>query len=247
MAGPFDDITYDKFRARALDETLTENLKIGHLDSYRNGKEGLIFTDIEAKLPALTARNKTVVDIGCGCGELARTMIRACAQRGHRLVMVDSPEMLALLPQDAPVEFRPHRFPHDAAFLDEFHGKADAVLMYGVLSVEFIQGDAWRMFDEACALLAGAGRALIADLPNRTMRRRLFLSQNGIAFHRAFTGLDTPPPLPPDGIAPGEIDDAVILGLLMRARAAGLHGYVVPQAPGLPFFNRREDLLIERP
>ncbi len=46
---------------------------------------------------------------------------------------------------------------------------------------------------------------------------------------------------------PGKLDDAVVLGILARCRAAGFDAYVVPQAPDLPMANRREDILIHRP
>ena len=39
------------------------------------------------------------MDIGPGCGRLARLLIEHCYAQNHRLVLVDSPEMLALLPE----------------------------------------------------------------------------------------------------------------------------------------------------
>jgi hypothetical protein len=44
-----------------------------------------------------------------------------------------------------------------------------------------------------------------------------------------------------------QIDDAVVMSLIQRARAQGFDAYVVPQAPALPMANRREDILIVRP
>ncbi len=240
-------LTYDDFRVRAKDDTRTENEKIGFPDTYRGGTEAAIFADVSSKLPALNGSGKTIVDIGCGCGPLAHVIMAHCAQRGHRLIMVDSAEMLHLLPASPGTELRPHRFPHDPAFLAEFRGAADAVLLYSVIQHEFISGDLWTMFDAVCGLLSGDGRALFGDIPNRSMRTRLFQSPNGRAFHRAFTGSDTEPPVPPYGVAPGEIDDAVIFALLMRARNQGIHGYVLPQPDGLPFSNRREDVLLHHP
>lgn len=240
-------LTYDDFRLRAKDDTFTENEKIGFPDEYRAGAEAAILADVVAKLPALSGSNKTIVDIGSGCGPLAHALIELCAERGHTLVMVDSAEMLDLLPRSPGVVLRPHRFPRDPAFLDEFRGAADAVLLYSVIHHEFLAGDLWSLFDAVCALLAGDGRALFGDIPNRSMRTRLFQSPNGRAFHREFTGSDTEPPVPPYGLAPGEIDDAVIFALLLRARSQGIHGYVLPQADGLPFANRREDVLLHHP
>lgn len=247
MANDHDHLTYDDFRARATEPHRSANEKIGFPDSYRSGAEGAIFADVLSKLPALGGSGRTIVDIGCGCGPLALLLMAHCAQAGHRLVMVDSAEMLALLPPSPGCELRAHRFPQDAAFLDEFRGKADAVLVYSVIQHEFMSGDLWGMFDAVCGLLADDGRALFGDIPNRSMRTRLFQSRTGAVFHRAFTGSDTAPPVPPPGAYPGEIDDAVIFAMLLRARAQGIHAYVVPQPDGLPFFNRREDVVLHHP
>ncbi|MDP9104406.1 MAG: class I SAM-dependent methyltransferase [Candidatus Eremiobacteraeota bacterium] len=240
-------LTYDDFRLRAKDDTWTDNEKIGFPDAYRAGAEAAIFADVLAKLPALNGAGRTIVDIGCGCGPLAHVLMAHCAEHGHRLIMVDSAEMLDLLPPSPGTELRPHRFPRDPAFLDEFRGAVDAVLLYSVIHHEFASGDLWTMFDAVCGLLAGGGRALFGDIPNRSMRTRLFQSPNGRAFHRAFTGLDTEPPVPEYGLVPGEIDDAVVFALLMRARSQGIHGFVLPQSEGLPFANRREDVLLQHP
>jgi 2-polyprenyl-3-methyl-5-hydroxy-6-metoxy-1,4-benzoquinol methylase len=247
MANDHDRLTFDDFRARATEPNRTANEKIGFPDSYRSGAEGAIFADVSNKLPALNGSGRTIVDIGCGCGPLAHLLIAHCAQKGHRLVMVDSPEMLALLPASPGCELRPQRFPHDAAFLAELGGKADAVLVYSVIQHEFMSGDLWGMFDAVCGLLADDGRALLGDIPNRSMRTRLFQSRTGENFHRTFTGSDSPPPVPPPGAFPGEIDDSVVVALLLRARAQGLHAYVMPQPDGLPFANRREDVVLHHP
>jgi hypothetical protein len=101
--------------------------------------------------------------------------------------------------------------------------------------------------DTALELLAPGGQMLIGDIPNRSKRRRFFSSDAGISYHRAFTGTDSLPSLGEEGGGPGVIDDAVVLAILSHARAAGADAYVVPQAPGLPMANRREDILIRLP
>lgn len=247
MSDDHRGLTFDDFRDRALDQERTTNEKIGFPDSYRAGTESAIFADVLRKLPVLTASGHTIVDIGCGCGPLAQLMIGHCTERGHRLIMVDSQEMLDLLPRGTGCEFWAQRFPQDKAFLRELYAAADAVLLYSVIQHEFLAGDLWGMCDAVCSLLAGGGRALLGDVPNRSMRTRLFASENGEAFHRTFTGSNGPPPMPSYGVAPGEIDDAVVLGLISRARAQGFHAYVLPQPDGLPFSNRREDILFEHP
>jgi hypothetical protein len=45
----------------------------------------------------------------------------------------------------------------------------------------------------------------------------------------------------------GEMDDAVVIALVSRARAAGFDAWLLPQPAGLPMANRREDIVIARP
>jgi len=242
----YDGLTFDDLRKFALDASLSENEKMGFAERSRVDSEAAIFRDFQSKLPALAGEGRTVIDIGCGCGSLVRTLIATCGARRHRLVLVDSPEMLGLVDAPAGVELRPHRFPLDQSFLDEYRGTGDAVIFYSALQVEVASGDVLRLVDGLCALLAPGGRALIGDIPNRSMRQRLFSSEAGKAFHRAFTGENADSPTPAPGLALGSIDDAAVLGLAARARAQGFNAFVMPQAPDLPFSNRREDLLVER-
>ena len=88
---------------------------------------------------------------------------------------------------------------------------------------------------------------LIGDIPNISKRKRFFSSVAGAHFHRAFTGQQRAPKTRFNTIERGHIDDAVVLGLLARARAAGFDAYLLPQKEDLPMANRREDLLIRRP
>jgi hypothetical protein len=245
--GDFDGLTYEDFRKRATEPGRSANEKIGFPDRYRDNAEGSILNDLISKLPALRRPGATVMDIGCGCGPLAQLLIEHCSANDQRLVLIDSEEMLSQLPRTGAFERRPHRFPNDIAVLEEFGGQADAIILYSVIQHEFISGNLWRMFDALCTLLNDGGAALIGDIPNRSMRTRLFNSSNGLAYHRAFTGLETPPPLPEYGISSGEIDDSVIFSLLFRARSQGIHAYVVPQPEDLPFANRREDILLRHP
>src|SRR5690606_36364104 len=96
-------------------------------------------------------------------------------------------------------------------------------------------------------LLAPGGQALFGDIPNIAQRKRFFASATGVRFHQAFMQTDEAPEVHFNRLEPDQIDDAVLLGLMARARAAGFDAYVLPQAPELPFANRREDLLVRRP
>jgi hypothetical protein len=244
----FQGLGYEDFRRLALDDTLSPHERIGFPDAYREGKDEAILTDIVGKLPALTERGRTVVDIGPGCGPLALRLIALCRDRGHRLVLIDSEEMLRRLPDAADVIKIPGLYPRDAARLfDEYRERVDAVLTYSVLQYVFAEGNIFDFLDRTLTLLAPGGRLLAGDIPNVSKRKRFFASDTGVQHHQAFTGRMERPPVVFNTMEAGQIDDAVIAALWLRCRNAGFDAYVMPQAPGLPMANRREDLLVCRP
>jgi hypothetical protein len=241
----FENLTYEDFRRLAGDSSLSRHEKIGFPDSYREGKEATIFADIVAKLPALERPGGTVVDIGPGCGGLPHMLIDLCGRNGSNLLLIDSPEMLAQLPEEPFIRKLAGRFP-DEITLDEYVEQADSVLVYSVLHYVVAADALWPFLDGALALLASGGSMLLGDIPNVSKRTRFFSSEAGVAFHRAFMGDDSLPNLRPDNETAG-IDDSLLLELLGHARGKGFDAYVLPQGPDLPMANRREDVLIVRP
>src|SRR5579859_7172959 len=92
-------LDYEGFRTLAQDSQLSDHEKIGFPPSYREGFDDAIWADIIGKLPMLIeGEGQMVVDIGPGCAALPKRLIEVCRERHHTLVLVDSPEMLALLP-----------------------------------------------------------------------------------------------------------------------------------------------------
>ena len=246
MNASFEKMTYDSFRRRAQDESLSTSEKIGFPDEYRAGKAEAIFADIRGKLPAIEKREARVADIGCGMGELTEIAARHCAARGHLLFLLDSSEMLSKIRASFGIRVA-GKFPaQHADFLAEWREKIDAVLCYSVLQHVALDGEIEAFFDASLSLLAAGGSALFGDIPNISMRNRFFRSTAGIAHHRAFAGDNSPPPTQ-DKPSPGQLDDAQILALVKRARGAGFHAFILPQRSNLPMANRREDLLIVRP
>ena len=243
----FADLTFESFRRMAGDETLSPNERIGFPDSYRAGSEPAILADIVAKLPALAGEQRTIVDIGPGCAALSDLTRELCAARRHELVFVDSAEMLDHHPDGPGLTKVAARFPDSAELMTSHGGRADAVIVYSVIQYAFTDASIFEFLDAALELLAPGGRLLVGDLPNASMRRRFLASETGRAHHREYVGRDEDPDLTFNAIDRGEIDDAVILSLLLRARSGGFHAWLVPQDPGLPMANRREDLLIQRP
>jgi hypothetical protein len=243
-------LDYEGFRRLATDDRLSAHEKIGFPPAYREGFEGAIFADILAKLPRLaTGEGQRVVDIGPGCAGLPRRLIELCRERRHRLVLVDSPEMLALLPDAPGVAAKcAGLFPGNATDVAAaLGGPADVILCYSVLHYIYVDCNLFDFVDATVAMLAPEGRALIGDIPNHSKRRRFFATPRGQAFHRAFTGSDQPYQVAYDTPAPGKLDDAVLSGLMQRAQGAGCDAYLLPQGADLPMANRRDDLLLVRP
>ena len=243
----FDRLTFADFRKMANDDSLSQYQKIGFPDAYRAGAEEAIFDDIVSKLPPLTERAKRVLDIGPGCSGLPHMLLELSARHGHEVTFVDSAEMLAQIPDHPHLTKLPGAFPHEVQLPDAAEGTFDAILSYSVLHYVFAEGNVWAFLDRAIQLLAHGGSLLIGDVPNASKRKRFFSSPAGIEFHKRFMETDEPPAVSFKRPEPGKIDDAVIAGLLSRARASGYDAYVLPLRSDLPLANRREDILVVRP
>lgn len=244
----FEDLSFEDFRRLAGDDSLSRYEKIGFPNAYREGKEAAIWQDILTKLPSLSGRGKVVLDIGPGCSELPAMLIDLCRENGHTLLLVDSGEMLAHLPDEPFIEKHAGYYPNCPELLENYKGRVDVLLTYSVLHYVFAESNIWHFFDTALDLLANGGEMLVGDIPNISKRKRFFSSPEGIAFHRAFTG--DPRDMPEvafNCVQSHAIDDSVVLGLVNRVRLAGGDAYIVPQAPELPMANRREDILIRKP
>ncbi len=244
---PFADLTFESFRRLAGDPGLSKYGRIGFPDSYREGHEEAIFADLRAKLPRLEEPGRTVLDIGPGCSDLPAMLIELCRQRSHHLLLADSDEMLAHLPDHEFVTKVAGRFPDTAAALTAAVGGVDVIICYSVLQYAFADGHHLAFFDAALGLLAPGGEMLIGDIPNISKRQRFFASAAGQAFHRRITGQHEVPSEAMTETQEGKINDDIVLALLARARAAGCDAYLVPQGASLPMANRREDVIIRKP
>jgi 2-polyprenyl-3-methyl-5-hydroxy-6-metoxy-1,4-benzoquinol methylase len=242
------ELTFDDFKRRAGNESLSAYEKIGFPNSYREGKEELIFQDITSKLSNLSKKTQRVLDIGPGCSGPAFMMIEWCRRRSHRLVLVDSDEMLGQLPDELFIEKVAAKYPEEAASLLEKHGACfDAIISYSVLHYIFAETNLFDFLDVSLSLLAHGGQMLLGDIPNISKRKRFFSSPTGVRFHQEFTGTNETPDVQFNEIEAGKIDDSVLISLLLRARHAGCDAYLLPQPPDLPMANRREDILVIKP
>ncbi|MCW8087500.1 class I SAM-dependent methyltransferase [Sabulicella glaciei] len=250
QARRFANLSYEGFRELAARADLSPYEQIGFPDSVRAGRDQAILDDICAKLPEMAQASKprTILDIGPGSSPLALRIIDHCQACGHRLWLVDSPEMLAPLPEGPLVRKVAGPFPDCANDLAALVGKADVIICYSVLHYVFADQPLFSFIDAAMRLLrSGGGAMLLGDLPNASMRRRFLASEAGQAFHRSYMGRDEAPNLGVHLEPSGELDDAILFSIIARARAVGSDAWLLPQPPELPMSNRREDILIRKP
>lgn len=244
----FRDLNYASFQKMAQQDDLSVHQKIGFPNELRAGYTGLILADIKAKLPALTQPGCTIADIGPGCGDLGAAIVASAQALQQDLWLIDAPEVLDALPGSARCQRIPGRFPDETGeMLAPLRGKCAAVICYSVFHYVFNEGNVHRFLDEALSLLAPGGGLLLGDLPNNSMLRRFLDSDRGRQFHREYAQCDEDPLVEFNTPSHARMDDGVLMGLLLRARLAGFHAYLVPQSAILPMANRREDLLFIRP
>ena len=247
-ANRFANLTFDDFRKMAKNKGLSRHEKVGFPNEYREGKEKLIFKDFVNKLPNLKLRFQNVLEIGPGCSNLPLMLVDTCEKKDSNLLLVDSEEMLDHLPDHPRVTKYSGSFPSalkkDMITLRE---SVNGIIAYSVIQYVFANDNLWNFVDECLLLLAPGGQMLLGDIPNVTMRKRLFSSESGIRLHKEFSGQDKPPFVAFNKTEPQNIDDSVVLAIISRARAQGFDAWVVPQAKRLPMSNRREDILIFRP
>ena len=248
--GPYErfaGLRFDDFQSMARDESLSPNERSGFPESYRAGAEGAILADIVAKAARPRRRAGDVVDIGCGATPLTQAIDNLCHDRGHELLLIDGPAVLAQLPDASGVTKLAGRFPDLPLVEAEWTARCDAIVAYSVMQFVFVEASIFGFLDAVLAMLRPGGRILLGDLPNHSMRRRFLASEAGRAFHHQYMQTDDEPDVSWPVLPSSELDDASVMALLSRARAAGFHAWLMPQAAGLPMANRREDLVIERP
>lgn len=244
----FAELSFDDFRRMAQDDSLSSYEKIGFPNSYRQGHEQSIFADIVAKVPALASQNKLILDIGPGCSDLARLLVERCRVANHKLILVDSKEVLDHTPDEGFIHKLAAFYPECDALFERYRGAVDGIVVYSVFHYMFQEANIWTVLDRSLSLLNHGGALLFGDIPNVSKRKRFFSSTTGVRFHQEFTRKEGDiPQVEWNRIEPDKIDDSVLLALVTRARLAGFDAYLVPQASALPMANRREDLLIVRP
>jgi hypothetical protein len=155
--------------------------------------------------------------------------------------------MLGQLPDGPGITKVAGFYPDCRDALQPWLGKFDAIVCYSVFHYIFVEAQFWRFVDCSIEMLAPGGRMLIGDIPNVSKRKRFFASPTGVRFHQQFMSTDEVPQVDFRAVETDKIDDAVLLAVVMRARAQGCDAYWLAQPDSLPMANRREDIVIHKP
>src|SRR5215203_1150531 len=215
----FKSLSFDDFRKLAIDDSLSPYQKIGFPDEYRKEKEHLIFNDIVSKLDLKDQKNKIVLDIGCGCSDLAHFIVNISKESEFKLLLADSEEMLGLLPDEPYIEKFSGYFPDQtSSLINQYIGQIDYIVCYSIFHYVFYNTCVFKFLDIAVSLLKPGGKLLIGDIPNINKRKRFFSTEQGIRFHQTFTGTNTIPDIQHLVVEPTQIDDGVIFSILQRYR-----------------------------
>lgn len=245
MSKKESELTFDDFKKLAQTPGLSVYQKIGFPDSYRKDKEQLIYEDILLKLPIGQTRNKTIIDIGCGCSDLVYMNIEQCKKNEHHLILVDSDEMLNNILEESPkVEKVSGFYPNMDLLFKKYKGKVDMALAYSLIHYVFNQNNMFGFIHKTVELLKSGGMLLIGDIPNTSKRRRFLSSPSGAEFLANVPSGSELKGATDHYEAAEKIDDSVIMSILQRFRNFDCETYLLAQGPNLPMANRREDILI---
>jgi 2-polyprenyl-3-methyl-5-hydroxy-6-metoxy-1,4-benzoquinol methylase len=237
-------LSFEDYKRLAQSDHLTDYQKVGFESAHREEQEVNIFPDIASKVSNLSKPSVTVMDIGCGCSKPVRSLVKHTKESNQRLILVDSAEMLANLPDEEHVVKCSHEFPRNEEFLRTYESRVDVVIIYSVLQAIADFQNPFTFLDRAIDLLAPGGEILIGDITNISKKKRFLSSRGGAEFHERWSG-ESCPKIDWNCKHSG-FDDSTVLQILLRYRLMGLESYLLPQGGHMPLGNTREDVLVRK-
>lgn len=235
---------FDNFRRLAGRKDFKNHQKVGreYLHIGKENKEFNIFPDIKDKLNIRS--NTLVCDIGCGCSQPALDLIKFAKQYKNKLILIDSKEMLNILPNYKFMKKIPAEFPQCKNFIKKYQNSIDYIIIYSVIHYLLLEVSLFAFLDKAVSLLKNGGKMLIGDIPNITKKKRFLSSDYGKKFHQQWSGDKKIPKIFWTQLEEGVIDESIVFAILQRYRNMGCETYLLAQKDGLPFNKTREDILI---
>lgn len=239
------ELSFDDFKKRANDNSLSRWEKIGFPDSYRKDSEEMIFGDISSKTNISDEDTKVILDIGCGCSDLVTNLIKYCTSTKKELFLNDSEEMLSSIDftNDKSIHLIPGKFPEQVLSQIE-NKKFDLILLYSVIQYIYHDQNIYSFIHECMTLLNPGGQLFIGDIPNYDARERFIKSEEGKIFTRKHFPINNNINI--NHLREERIDDTIVISILSRFRSFGYETYLLPQVNALPMGNRREDILIQK-
>lgn len=237
---------FEKYKKMAKDNSLKDYEKVGrkYLFVGEDNKEINIFPDIREKLGIKPGT--VICDIGCGCSRPVLDLIDFSKSNNNRLILIDSKEMLGLLPDFNFIKKITCEFPRCDRFIKQYKRSIDYIICYSVIHCVFPYDSTFNFLDKAIGLLKNNGKMLIGDIPNVTKKKRFLSCKNGIRFYQKWSGGKKIPKVIWNELEEGAIDEGIIFAILQRYRNMGCETYLLPQDDGLPINKTREDILIVR-
>jgi SAM-dependent methyltransferase len=221
------------------------------------GKANDISLDIEKKLEL--SRGNSLLEIGCGYGELTKYMLNLYNKYKLNVTMLDIEPVITAIEENltsqlnSNIKLMSGVFPYETKLKNTIENKFDYIIVYSVIHYT----DNPEEFVMNCLnYLAPSGKLLIADLPNINKRGRFVSTEFGRKFeaewknvslsdvkiysnHKEFVETashNTP-----------QINDKFVTWVFTELRELGFHVFVLPQNENLPYHYTREDILVIKP
>lgn len=196
--------------------------------------ENQIFREICEKVNLSTKKN--ILDIGSGCGKLAKLLIEFSLRSGSKVTFVDSVEVIQVL-KDENIEITSSQFktvdgyfPDISSVLDTNY---DCIIAYSVM--HYVENPKNFLLD-ALKLLDDTGVLFIGDIPNSDKKRR-FMTKDKQDYHFNRIGKKD---------FSRQYSERELGKYIKLLKKRGFEAYLLPQADTFPHSGSREDLLVFR-